>query len=55
VPKRILLDVDDTEDRIHGGQRLTFFKAYTTASLSESTSRARRDRCTRNFIARAAR
>jgi hypothetical protein len=25
VPKRILLDIDDTFDRVHGGQQLRLF------------------------------
>ena len=28
VPRRILLDVDDTEDRVHGGQKLALFSAH---------------------------
>src|SRR3954465_6657026 len=28
VPKRIVLDVDDTFDRVHGGQQLRLFNAY---------------------------
>jgi hypothetical protein len=28
VPKRIILDVDDTFDRVHGGQQLRLFNAY---------------------------
>ena len=28
VPRRILLDIDDTEDRVHGGQQLSLFNAY---------------------------
>src|SRR5260370_23072758 len=28
VPRRILLDIDDTEDRVHGGQQLALFNAY---------------------------
>jgi Transposase DDE domain group 1 len=27
VPRRILLDIDDTEDRVHGGQQLALFNA----------------------------
>ena len=27
VPRRILLDIDDTEDRVHGGQQLTLWNA----------------------------
>jgi hypothetical protein len=27
-PRRILLDIDDTEDRVHGGQQLSLFHAY---------------------------
>jgi len=28
VPRRILLDIDDTEDRVHGGQQLELFNAH---------------------------
>jgi hypothetical protein len=28
VPTRIVLDIDDTEDRVHGGQELALFHAY---------------------------
>lgn len=28
VPRRIILDIDDTEDRVHGGQQLALFNAY---------------------------
>src|ERR1019366_5704610 len=28
VPKRIVLDIDDTEDEVHGGQQLALFNAY---------------------------
>lgn len=28
VPRRILLDIDDTLDRVHGGQQLTLFNAH---------------------------
>jgi hypothetical protein len=28
VPRRILLDIDDTEDRVHGGQQLARFNAH---------------------------
>src|SRR3982750_3724878 len=28
VPHRIVLDIDDTEDRVHGGQELALFHAY---------------------------
>ncbi len=28
VPRRILLDIDDTVDRVHGGQQLSLFHAY---------------------------
>jgi hypothetical protein len=28
VPRRILLDIDDTEDRAHGGQQLALFNAH---------------------------
>jgi len=28
VPRRILLDIDDTVDRVHGGQQLALFNAH---------------------------
>jgi hypothetical protein len=28
VPRRIVLDIDDTEDRVHGGQQLALFNSY---------------------------
>jgi hypothetical protein len=28
VPQRIVLDIDDTEDRVHGGQQLALFNAH---------------------------
>jgi hypothetical protein len=28
VPRRILLDIDDTEDRVHGGQKLALWNAH---------------------------
>jgi hypothetical protein len=28
VPKRLVLDIDDTEDRVHGGQQLALFNAH---------------------------
>src|SRR3954462_2059493 len=28
VPGRIVLDIDDTEDRVHGGQELALFHAH---------------------------
>ena len=28
VPRRIVLDIDDTEDRVHGEQQLSLFNAY---------------------------
>jgi DDE family transposase len=28
LPRRIVLDIDDTEDRVHGGQQLALFNAY---------------------------
>ena len=28
VPQRIVLDIDDTEDRVHGGQQLALFHAH---------------------------
>ena len=28
VPKRLVLDIDDTEDRVHGHQQLSLFNAH---------------------------
>ena len=28
VPRRLVLDIDDTEDRVHGGQQLALFHAH---------------------------
>ena len=28
VPRRIVLDIDDTEDRVHGSQQLSLFHAH---------------------------
>jgi DDE family transposase len=28
VPRRIVLDIDDTEDRVHGGPQLALFNTY---------------------------
>ena len=28
VPRRIVLDIDDTEDPVHGGQQLSLFHAH---------------------------
>src|ERR687898_492358 len=28
VPRRLVLDIDDTEDRVHGGQQLSLFHAH---------------------------
>jgi hypothetical protein len=28
IPRRIVLDIDDTEDRVHGGQQLSLFNAH---------------------------
>jgi len=28
VPRRIVLDIDDTEDRVHGAQELALFHAH---------------------------
>jgi hypothetical protein len=28
VPRRILLDIDDTEDQVHGGQQLALWNAH---------------------------
>src|SRR5580692_1594148 len=32
VPKRIVLDIDDTFDQVHGGQQLRLFNAYYDGS-----------------------
>ena len=28
VPRRLVLDIDDTEDAVHGGQQLSLFNAH---------------------------
>jgi hypothetical protein len=28
VPRRVVLDIDDTEDRVHGRQQLSLFHAH---------------------------
>jgi hypothetical protein len=33
-PKRIVLDIDDTFDRVHGGQQLRLFNAFITITAS---------------------
>ena len=39
VPRRILLDIDDTEDAVHGGQQLALFNAhYVSPSGCKSKS-----------------
>jgi hypothetical protein len=38
VPRRIVLDIDDTEDRVHGGQQLALFNAITTAAASSRST-----------------
>ena len=42
VPRRIVLDIDDTEDRVHGGQQLALFHAHTTAAASCRSTSTRR-------------
>jgi hypothetical protein len=34
VPRRIVLDIDDTEDRVHGTQELALFHAHHGARCS---------------------
>jgi Transposase DDE domain group 1 len=34
VPRRILLDIDDTEDAVHGGQQLALFNAHYDSRCS---------------------
>src|SRR4029450_9926419 len=34
VPRRIVLDIDDTEDRVHGGQQLALFHAHYDSTCS---------------------
>jgi hypothetical protein len=42
VPKRIVLDIDDTFDAVHGGQQLRLFNGhydeYNTSSLRHKSS-----------------
>ena len=50
VPQRIVLDIDDTPDAVHGGQQLALFNAhYDEYCFSPSTSSTRRppSRCCR--------
>src|SRR6266567_2432932 len=42
VPRRIVLDIDDTEDRVHGGQQLALFNATTTAAVSSRSTSMKR-------------
>lgn len=44
VPRRILLDIDDTKDRVHGGQQLALWNAHydSRAASCRSTSTRRR-------------
>ena len=39
VPKRIILDIDDTCDTVHGGQQLAFFSAHHNAPTSKGPRR----------------
>jgi hypothetical protein len=34
VPRRLLLDIDDTEDPVHGGQELAVFNAHYDSRCS---------------------
>ena len=53
VPRRIVLDIDDTEDRVHGRQELALFHAHhaersrSVAARRIRPRRARRTRCGR--------
>lgn len=38
VPKRIVLDIDDTFDAVHGGQQLRLFNAHHTSTASSRSS-----------------
>src|SRR5829696_1077913 len=42
VPRRIVLDIDDTEDRVHGGQQLALLTPITTAAASSRSTSMRR-------------
>jgi hypothetical protein len=48
VPRRIVLDIDDTEDRVHGGQQLALFHALTTAAASCRSTSTRRPAASRS-------
>ena len=37
VPRRILLDIDDTEDRVHGGQQLALWNAHYVGAAQPPT------------------
>jgi hypothetical protein len=41
VPRRLVLDIDDTEDRVHG-QQLALFHAHSTAAASCRSTSTRR-------------
>ena len=48
VPRRIVLDIDDTEDRVHGQQELALFHAHTmTAGASCRSTSTRRSAASR--------
>jgi hypothetical protein len=47
VPKRIVLDVDDTFDTVHGGQQLRLFNAHRVRLSAHRRLRRRRPLCHR--------
>ena len=56
VPRRILLDIDDTEDRVHGGQQLALFNAhYDSRCFLRSTFTRRRPASRRDILSPAGR
>src|SRR5580693_1259512 len=48
VPRRILLDIDDTEDRVHGGQQLALFNAHYDSRCFLPITFTRRRRASRS-------
>ena len=48
VPRRIVLDIDDTEDRVHGRQELALFHAHYGGAASCRSTSTRRSRASRS-------
>jgi hypothetical protein len=47
VPRRIVLDIDDTEDRVHGGQQLALFNSYYDSRCSSRSISTKRPAASR--------